>query len=182
MLDQDTIAYVCTACAAEMRATLPPQTCPKCGAEAAEAGFPTAESLRIAAQNDRFRAGLLTGQVADLKGRVVATAAVTHRGRDFLTEAIIAVASDSTFTPENDPHQDHGFGIVTVKGVRLYWKIDLYDLDLTFGSPDPANRPAPSASSPSWSRQITDAPPDRPAASARGPVLPETSTGKGVRQ
>ncbi len=43
------------------------------------------------------------------------------------------------FTEANDPYGEHDFGAFDLDGVRLYWKIDYYDLDLKCGSPDPAD-------------------------------------------
>ena len=102
-------------------------------------GFPTVEAVKIAEQNDRFRAGLTKGNASDLRGQVVVTSAVNAMGRDFVTAALMAVAGDSTFTPDNDPYGDHGFGSVTVLTIKLFWKFDLYDEELVYGSPAPAN-------------------------------------------
>lgn len=50
-----------------------------------------------------------------------------------------AVLGFTAFSPDNDPHGEHDFGAVEVGGVRCFWKIDAYDCDLRFGSPDPAD-------------------------------------------
>lgn len=42
-----------------------------------------------------------------------------------------------SFTPDNDPYGEHDFGSFDVDGKTIFWKIDLYDEDLTFGSPNP---------------------------------------------
>jgi hypothetical protein len=72
-------------------------------------------------------------------------------GRDFITAGIAAlpdedqaaildrVRSFDDFTPENDPHGEHDFGAFEHQGRRIFWKIDAYDRDLRFGSPDPAD-------------------------------------------
>lgn len=133
------VTYLCTTCGGAISATEPPHLCTHCGAESQEYGFPTAEAVKIAAQNDRFRAGLLKGMDPELMGSVVTTAGVAGRGDDFITRAFIAVARDSRFTPDNDPYGDHGFGTVTVQGEKLFWKLDLYDRELVYGSPDPSD-------------------------------------------
>ena len=51
--------------------------------------------------------------------------------------ALEAVAADETFTPDTDPHGDHGFGTVCVDGAAVSWRIDLFDLAFRFGSPRP---------------------------------------------
>tara|TARA_Y100000815_G_C12948051_1_gene351839 strand:- start:59 stop:265 length:207 start_codon:yes stop_codon:yes gene_type:complete len=50
-----------------------------------------------------------------------------------------AVAEFNDFTSDNDPYGEHDFGTLTVGGRRINWKIDYYDNDLKYGSPDPAD-------------------------------------------
>lgn len=133
------LIYVCAACRAEQTAPVVPSTCKDCGETGGTRNFPTRETLTIREQNDRFRAGLASGDGCPLLGTVVVTASVRARGRDFETEAYLAIAKDNAFTEDNDPWGDHGFGVVTVKGERLYWKIDLYDRALEYGSPEPTD-------------------------------------------
>lgn len=47
------------------------------------------------------------------------------------------VRSFTAFTRDNDPHLEHDFGSFEVRGEKLFWKIDYYDLDLTYGSEAP---------------------------------------------
>ena len=51
----------------------------------------------------------------------------------------LRIAEFDAFTPDNDPYGDHGFGTVEVMGEKLFWKIDLYDRALKYGSDDPAD-------------------------------------------
>lgn len=44
------------------------------------------------------------------------------------------------FTPYNDPYDEHDFDAVTPGDQQMFWKIDYYDIDLTGGSPDPADQ------------------------------------------
>ena len=48
-------------------------------------------------------------------------------------------ASFTTFDAGNDPHGEHDFGALAFGAERYFWKIDYYDADLTFASPDPAD-------------------------------------------
>ena len=40
------------------------------------------------------------------------------------------------FNEENDPHGEHDFGIIKLRGESLYFKIDYYDKTLEYGSED----------------------------------------------
>lgn len=50
-----------------------------------------------------------------------------------------ALADYTGFDADNDPHGERDFGIITLWGRDLIWKIDLFDKDLKYGSDDPAN-------------------------------------------
>ena len=41
--------------------------------------------------------------------------------------------------PTNDPYGDADFGAFEHNGSRIFWKVDAYDRDLRYGSPDPAD-------------------------------------------
>jgi hypothetical protein len=43
------------------------------------------------------------------------------------------------FDPDNDPHGERDFGDIEIACETLFWKIDYYDLDMLYGSPDPAD-------------------------------------------
>ena len=53
-------------------------------------------------------------------------------------ELIRAVAAYDSFDVDNDPHGERDFGDVTLCGATLLWKIDYYDHQLQYASPDPA--------------------------------------------
>lgn len=40
---------------------------------------------------------------------------------------------------KNDPWLEHDFGDLVVDGHKIYWKIDYYDINYEFHSPDPAD-------------------------------------------
>ena len=130
--------YVCGFCGKEQASNHVPCTCPHCSQFGPERDFPTREILTLRQQNDSFRAGLIVGG-CPLPGTVVVTAGVRAMGRDFVTDATLAVAFDGDFSEDNDPWGDHSFGVVTVGGERLYWKIDYYDTALEHGSNDPGD-------------------------------------------
>ena len=98
------------------------------------------EAQLIAKQNDQFRLRMI-GKAGDEapEGRVVVTAAVAAEGRDFQIEAIFAVSQFTEFDDDNDPYGDHCIGAVNVRGQKVWWKIDLYDLDYRYGAETPAD-------------------------------------------
>lgn len=54
-------------------------------------------------------------------------------------EIVTCVRHFQDFKPENDPHREHDFGCLQWKSQTIFWKIDYYDFELTFGSADPAD-------------------------------------------
>ena len=69
----------------------------------------------------------------------------------FLTRGVAALPDDEQaailervrtfddFAPANDPYGEHDFGAFEQNGHRIFWKVDAYDRDLQYGSPDPAD-------------------------------------------
>ncbi|WP_253282847.1 DUF3768 domain-containing protein [Ruegeria sp. HKCCD7318] len=98
------------------------------------------QAAEIAAQNDLFRKALIDPAAAiemhskGIQGQVFVTPGVSGEGMEFQTAALAAVASDDQFDEGNDPYGDHTFGTVTISDQKLFWKIDLYDADYTYGS------------------------------------------------
>lgn len=73
------------------------------------------------------------------RGRFVCTAGICALPTDQQEEIIRRVFKFSDFTPDNDPHGEHDFGSFEHAGKSIFWKIDCYDRDLNFGSPNPAD-------------------------------------------
>lgn len=86
----------------------------------------------IAQLNDAFRR-TCSG------GTLVATPGVIALGWGALPAILDAVRSFTAFDSGNDPYSEHDFGAVEWLGNKLFWKIDCYDADLCFGSPDPTD-------------------------------------------
>lgn len=101
------------------------------------------QASAIAAQNDLFRKALIDPMAAlemqgkGIQGQVLVTPGVSGEGVEFQAAALAAVATDTRFTEDNDPYGDHTFGTVTVSDQKLFWKIDLYDLNFKYGSERP---------------------------------------------
>ena len=86
---------------------------------------------RIRELNDRLRR-------EHRGGTIMVTAGIQSMGADFIAAVDVALTK-VTFDSGNDPHGEHDFGVVEVKGRRIFFKIDYYDLELCFASPDPSD-------------------------------------------
>jgi hypothetical protein len=89
-------------------------------------------AAKIRELNDRFRT-TMTG------GRVMLTAGVDALPSDVKARVIRRVTTFSDFTPDNDPHKEHDFGSFTLAGRKFFFKLDYFDLNMEFGSEDPAD-------------------------------------------
>src|SRR5919112_1357646 len=87
---------------------------------------------KIRALNDAFRT-TMTG------GKVFLTAGVNALPSDVKAIVIQRVVTFSEFNEENDPHQEHDFGNFSLAGRKLFWKIDMCDSEMRFGSEDPSD-------------------------------------------
>lgn len=73
-------------------------------------------------------------------GRVMLTRAVAALDPITLAAIISAIREFDDFTPDCDPAGFHDFGQVFAGDAAPYfWKIDAYDVDLQWGSPDPTD-------------------------------------------
>ncbi len=72
-------------------------------------------------------------------GRVMLTRAVQGLSDDERAQLLQAVRQFDAFDAGNDPHGEHDFGRVLVAGQGYFWKIDYFDSDLEYLSPDPAD-------------------------------------------
>ena len=104
---------------------------------------PTTPS-RIRELNDAFRTkgplwATALGLISPDKDGWYITDGIHYLGPLFALEAVRAVQRFDSFDAGNDPHSEHDFGALTLAGHRVFWKIDYYDLELRYGSDDPAN-------------------------------------------
>jgi Protein of unknown function (DUF3768) len=90
------------------------------------------QSDRVRVLNDNFRTTFLGG-------RVVMTAGVAELELHVKARVLIEVQTFSNFNADNDPHREHDFGAFEIAGEQFFWKIDCYDRDMEFGSPDPSD-------------------------------------------
>lgn len=84
-------------------------------------------SSQIAALNDAFRTSFNGGIL-------VLTAGIQALPEEVQVEILYKVRTFDEFTPDNDPHREHDFGSLTVRGHRVFWKIDYYDLSMEYHS------------------------------------------------
>lgn len=135
------LLYCCTGCEATFTSPCQPSRCPSCGRTGKAQDLPTCETRRIALQNDQFRMTL--GMVVGIRGKIVLTPGVAALMEDHGCEIMLKLSGFSAFSEDNDPWGARDFGVMTVgcPGAyhRLYWKIDLYDLDYVSGSEAPSD-------------------------------------------
>ena len=95
-------------------------------------------------------APLKTGRIRELNdqlrckgigGRVVITRGIEALGTDGVRTVLAAVMRFDDFSEDNDPWGEHDCAVLTVDGRRIVFKIDYYDRDLRWHSPD-ASDPA----------------------------------------
>lgn len=87
---------------------------------------------RIRKLNDALRKNHLGGQI-------LVTASVDALGPERVAAVLEAVACFDNFSADNDPYGEHDCASLKVHGLRVIWKIDYYDTDLRYASPDPAD-------------------------------------------
>lgn len=85
---------------------------------------------KIKQLNDKFRRKFSGG-------KVLLTSGISSLPLFQQTEIINNVKSFNDFTEDNDPYGEHDFGCFAYKGRQIFWKIDLYDLNYEFYSPQP---------------------------------------------
>ena len=87
---------------------------------------------RIRALNDQLRK-TLTG------GKAFMTPGIAALGPEAVQRLVIAIATFDDFCMANDPHGEHDFGMLEFEGSSIIFKIEYFDTNFEFGSPDPAD-------------------------------------------
>ena len=72
-------------------------------------------------------------------GRAVMTPGIAALGSEAVQRLVQTIAIFDDFCSANDPHDEHDFGAFHFDGVEIFFKIDYFDKDLKFHSPDPAD-------------------------------------------
>jgi hypothetical protein len=92
----------------------------------------SADTDRIRALNDQLRM-TLTG------GKAFMTPGIAALGPEAVERLVKAIAAFDDFCSANDPHGEHDFGLFEFEGSSIIFKIEYFDANLEFGSPDPAD-------------------------------------------
>ena len=67
------------------------------------------------------------------------TQGVATLSQEMQARIVSAIQDFEDFNADNDPYGTHEFGAVDVAGEKVFFKVDAYDTDLQYGSPDPAD-------------------------------------------
>lgn len=89
------------------------------------------QTIRIRELNDQFRKWSFPPY-----GELFATTGVMALELEDFMAVMTAVRDFDAFTDDNDPHGEHDFGVIDHEGTRYFWKIDYYDLQKEYHSPD----------------------------------------------
>lgn len=92
------------------------------------------KTARIRELNDQLRCKAIGG-------RIVITCGIEALGAEGVRNVLTAVARFDDFTEDNGPWGEHDCAVLTVDGRRIIFKIDYFDGDLRWHSPD-ASDPA----------------------------------------
>ncbi|MBQ9034622.1 MAG: DUF3768 domain-containing protein [Alphaproteobacteria bacterium] len=86
----------------------------------------------IAEQNDDFR-------LHPSKGTFCLTSGIRALGKDSVREIIDIVRNFNNFNEDNDPYGEHDFGVFYYRNRQIFFKIDNYDREFLYLSPDVTN-------------------------------------------
>lgn len=102
---------------------------------------PVREAALIAEQNDAFRRSIPGNtSVADApQGQFVMTRGVAALGPDAQVELTRRVAAFDGFNADSDPQGWHEMGVIELEDTTVWFKLDLYDVDYRYGSPEPSD-------------------------------------------
>lgn len=90
---------------------------------------------------DRDRIRMLNDELRQylLGGGAVMTPGIAALGEEAVQRLVTTISTFDNFCSANDPHGEHDFGAFDFDGNQVIFKIDYYDKELQFHSPDPAD-------------------------------------------
>ena len=86
----------------------------------------------IARLNDEFRTN-------PSRGVLVLTQGIRCNTQEDIATIINKVRNFNDFNEDNNPYGEKDFGAFDFKGKKIFWKIDYYDRELLYISPDAGN-------------------------------------------
>ena len=89
---------------------------------------------RIRSLNDDLRQNISRG-----RGHAVMTTGIAALGPEAVARIVKTIEVYDDFCHANDPHQEHDFGSFEADGNTIFFKIDYFDKDMKYHSPDPAD-------------------------------------------
>jgi hypothetical protein len=87
---------------------------------------------RIRALNDALRKNFS-------QGLAVMTMGIAGLGSEAVARIVKTIEVYDDFCHANDPHEEHDFGSFEADGRTIFFKIDYFDKDLAYHSPDPSD-------------------------------------------
>ena len=82
--------------------------------------------------NDNFRKSFSGG-------KVMLTCGIRAKSQKEVAEILNQVICFNNFTTANDPYNEHDFGSFDYNGEKIFWKIDYYDCNFEYASPNAAS-------------------------------------------
>ncbi len=92
----------------------------------------SSDTYRIRMLNDQLRQRL-TG------GSAFVSSGIAALGAETVNRLVQVLTTFSDFSQENDPYGEHDFGTFDFEGKPVLFKIDYYDRDRQYHSPNPAD-------------------------------------------
>ena len=90
------------------------------------------KTARIAALNDELRQNFA-------EGLAVMTPGIAALGAEAVARIVKTIAVFDDFCHANDPYEEHDFGSFDAEGHTIFFKIDYFDRNLKYLSPDPTD-------------------------------------------
>lgn len=72
-------------------------------------------------------------------GSTLLTVGVQALGGAAIAQILNAIRCYDSFSADEDPYNEHDFGVLNWRGTRIFWKIDYYDRSVRYGSEDPTD-------------------------------------------
>ncbi len=89
-------------------------------------------AVAIAKLNDDFRAN-------PILGTTILTTGIRNNSSEDIARIMNKVRNFKDFDEDNNPYAENDFGAFDFKGQKIFWKIDYYDRNFEFASPDAAD-------------------------------------------